>query len=204
MEKFVYSNLEGTYLIDEGKVIASRKFSDKIKAGQALENNEWLPEEQELLGSEKIVFLGYKNEKPEHVILSNDQKKLELAVSLTPNEKLRDVIITLAKSKVKESVKTDELAIQTAASMQEIDKSANLLMKRLREWHGLLNPELSSYTEDNEKFVQEVLSGNDKSEMGVEVRNEDKAEIISLAEHITKLLELRNTYPGFMPVLYEM
>jgi len=53
------------------------------------------------------------------------------------------------KQDIKASVTDGSLIIQAIANINELDRTCNLLTKRLREWHGLYFPELR--VEDNEK-----------------------------------------------------
>ena len=48
--------------------------------------------------------------------------------------------LEITKSSIKDSVNNDALIIQTISSIEEIDKTINLLTKRLREWYALYNP----------------------------------------------------------------
>ncbi len=195
-DKFVYTSCIGTFLFSESYEIAEKiLFPDVVAANRKLEQNEWTDEEKKLISSAggKILFLGFKKEKISGVVFTNDLKKLEAASrQLKPHEgKIFAAIIRIAKSKVKDSVQDDELIIQAVSSMQELDKSASMLSKRLREWHGLRNPELASVITDNARFVKEVLEDSGKSEMGAELSAEDQAEIKELAEEVVKLLLLR-------------
>ena len=68
--------------------------------------------------------------------------------------------LQLTKLDVKNSVNDGTLLIQAVKSIEEIDKAASILVKRLREWYELHNPEFSVATQNHEKFVEDVL-GND-------------------------------------------
>ncbi|MBS3133151.1 NOP58 family protein [Candidatus Woesearchaeota archaeon] len=192
--KFVYSNCIGTFLFsDNNEVVDKLLFSDVIDVNEKLEKNEWTDEEKKLIGNDKALFLGFKKEKLANVAFTNDLKKLEAAEKKLQQyeDKVSEAMLKIAKKKIKESVEDDELIIQAAGSVQELDKSVSMLSKRLREWHGLQNPELAANIGDNARFVKEVLEGNDKSGMGAELKAEDRAEIRELAKTIVQLLQLR-------------
>ncbi len=199
-DKFVYSNCIGAFLFSESYELMDKAlFSDAIAANKKLENNEWTDEEKKLIGKEKVLFLGFKNEKLGNVTFTNDLKKLEAVSKLLENEsKISQTIISIAKQKVKDSVQDDELVIQAASSIQELDKSVNMLTKRLREWYGLQNPELAASIEDNARFVKELLEGSQSSEMGAELKSEDENQIKELANNVVKLLELRENYEKYL------
>ncbi len=195
-DKFIYTSCIGTFLFGESHEIADKlMFSDVIAASRKLEQSEWTDEERKLVSSAggKILFLGFKKEKIGSVVFTNDLKKLDAASrQLQRHERLiHDALIKIAKSKVKDSVQDDELIIQAASSMKELDKAAGMLSKRLREWYGLRNPELASSVSDSAAFVNAVLEDSGRSEMGAELAQEDVAEMKELAQEASKLLMLR-------------
>lgn len=201
-EKFVYSSCIGTFLFSESNELLDKMlFSDVLAANKKLQDNEWTGEEKGLLGGGgKILFLGFKKEKPDRVSFTNDLRKLEAAEKKLQQyeSRINEAIIMIAKNKIKESVEDDELIIQSASSVEELDKGLSMLAKRLREWHGLQNPELAANISDNARFAREVLEGRHKSEMGAELKDEDKAEINELAKAVVQLLQLRARNEGYL------
>ncbi len=195
-DRFIYTSCIGAFLFSESHEISEKLlFSDVIASSRKLEQSEWTDEERNLVSSAggKILFLGFKKEKIGGVVFTSDLKKLDSASrQLRQYEgKIASAIAKIAKSKVKDSVQSDELVIQAASSMNELDKAAGMLSKRLREWYGLRNPELAASLSDNEAFVRVVLEDSGKSEMGAELAQEDVAEIKELAQEAAKLLLLR-------------
>ncbi len=195
-DKFIYTSCIGTFLFSESLEVEGKLiFPDVVAASRKLEQNEWTDEERKLVSSVggKILFLGFKKEKIGSVVFTNDIKKLDAASrQLKSYERLvRDALIKVAKGKVKDSVQSDELIIQAASSMKELEKAAGMLSKRLGEWYGLRNPELAASVSDSAAFVNAVLGDSGKSEMGAELAQEDVAEMKELAHEAAKLLLLR-------------
>ena len=65
-------------------------------------------------------------------------------VKLLPKEKAKSLFeknLKVTKQKLRDSVTTDNLIIQTVGSLDELQKVVNMMSKRLREWYGLHNPE---------------------------------------------------------------
>ena len=62
--------------------------------------------------------------------------------------------LKLTKQQIKDSVNQDDFIIQTTNCLTELNKSINLLVKRLREWYSLYNPEASHHIKDHEKFTE--------------------------------------------------
>ena len=122
--------------------------------------------------------------------------------------------LQLTKSDVKNSVSDDVLLIQSINLIDDLDKAINLLVKRLREWYELHNPEFSRATEKHEKFVMEMLE-KDKNELlneigvnpqesfGADLAQEDLEPIKSLAHQIFDLYQLRKLQEDYISALMD-
>jgi nucleolar protein 56 len=97
--------------------------------------------------------------------------------------------------------------MQAISNIIELDRAANLLVKRLREWYGLYFPELSQNMESNEKFVQLVtertkddLIGEFKvhETMGAELKERDVMEFLQLAYQIGSMYNLREMHEKYL------
>ncbi len=113
----------------------------------------------------------------------------------------------LTKQAIKESVSEDQLIIQAIANINELDKTSNLLTKRLREWYSLYLPEASEQITSNEKFVDFVNSKTKqqlteefsiKETMGADLSKPDVAEIILLAKTVAELFTLRKKHELYL------
>ncbi|MGI0057824.1 MAG: NOP5/NOP56 family protein [Nitrosarchaeum sp.] len=99
--------------------------------------------------------------------------------------KLREFAMGLSSSKVTEVSESPDLhIIQAINSLDEIDKIANGLSSRLREWYGLHFPELDNIIDSINGYAQIVLAGKRES-LTKKVYEEagfpdSKAEMISL------------------------
>jgi len=110
--------------------------------------------------------------------------------------------IEITKSGIKNSVREDILVIQAINSTDDIDKTTNLLAKRLREWYELYNPEFSRSIENHEKFAEEILE-KEKAELlkelkispedsiGADLSQEDLEPLRSLVHQMYDLYQLR-------------
>ena len=79
-------------------------------------------------------------------------------------DKLREFAMGLSSSKVTEvSERPDLHIIQAINSLDEIDKIANALSSRLREWYGLHFPELENIIDSINGYAQIVLAGKRES-----------------------------------------
>ena len=120
--------------------------------------------------------------------------------------------LQLTKSDVKNSVTDDILLMQSINSIGNLDKAINILVKRLREWYELYNPEFSRATESHEKFVEEILN-KEKNELleelrikppdsiGNDLKQEHLEPIRSLAHQIHDLYQLRKSQEAYISTL---
>jgi len=99
------------------------------------------------------------------------------------------VTVELTKIRVKEAVeKRDLLAIQAINTIDDIDKTTNLFMGRIREWYGLHFPELSKLVEQHETYAKMVLNLGGRENFSVEklvelgIRKEKAEKIVNAAE----------------------
>ncbi len=125
-----------------------------------------------------------------------------------------DTNLQLTKSDIKNSVNNGVLIIQSINLAEELDKAINILVKRLREWYELYNPEFSRAIENHEKFVQEILD-KEKSELlnelkiglsdsiGADLKQEDLEPIRSLAHQIYDLYQLRKIQMDYISTLMD-
>lgn len=122
--------------------------------------------------------------------------------------------LQLTKSAVKNSVNDDLLLIQAINSIDELDKAANLLVKRLREWYELYNPEFSRIMENHEKFVEEILNKEKKEllaemkiapedSIGADLEQEDLEQIRNLTHQIFDLYQLRKLQENYISTLMD-
>ena len=118
-------------------------------------------------------------------------------------EKIRTVATKITKKRIAGSLKPDQLIVQAVNSISEIDKVANNLSKRLREWYELTNPELSDQINNHKKFAELILKKrreellkevgvSEEETMGVKFASEDMLPVRALAQQIRTLFELRD------------
>ncbi|MGQ9565153.1 MAG: C/D box methylation guide ribonucleoprotein complex aNOP56 subunit [Candidatus Bathyarchaeales archaeon] len=131
---------------------------------------------------------------------------------------LRDVSVALTKRRVRMAVeKRDLMVAQVILSIDDLDKTVNLFMSRVREWYGFHFPELDALLEKHETYARLVLNlgarenftlGNlekeglprDKaqqianaaaSSMGAAVREDDMKQVKELCKITLGLYEVR-------------
>ncbi len=71
----------------------------------------------------------------------------------------REISIELSRLRVKQaSEKRDQMVAQAILTIDDLDRTINLFMNRLREWYGFHFPELDRIVEKHETYAKLVLS----------------------------------------------
>ncbi|MCH8003037.1 MAG: hypothetical protein IH934_00260 [Nanoarchaeota archaeon] len=195
MTKFIFSNVIGTFVFDENyKLVDGLLFKDinqyknkKIYEKKLVKkhNNLATPKDNDLYN----ILLFFKNKKY--------------------YSQFHNKNIEFTKNSIKESVNNDALIIQTINGIEEIDKTINLLTKRLREWYSLYNPEISYKIEDHEKLVSLIikkpkkqllkeLNIDENDSMGADLKEKDISTILLLATQISNFYKLRSHYERYL------
>ena len=138
---------------------------------------------------------------------------------------IHKVSIELAKLKVKKTIENrDLLAAQSIQTVDDLDKSLNVLISRIREWYGLHFPELDRLIDKHETFARLIVNlGNRKNfteknlekeglpknksktlsevavlSMGADISDDDLSKIQTLSNKILELYELRKSLESYV------
>lgn len=120
----------------------------------------------------------------------------------------------LAKTEIKKAIGRDQLIMQANNSIEELDKSINILVERLREWYGLHFPEMGRAISDHKKYIKLIekfgsrkdfdhpdLSHFKDKSMGADLKDEDVKIIQSLASQIIELYKIREEASDYLDKL---
>jgi nucleolar protein 56 len=102
---------------------------------------------------------------------------------------LRNVTMEIAKLRVKGAVeKRDLIVAQAIQTLDDLEKTINMLMIRVREWYGVHFPELDRLLEKHETYARLVLKLGNKDNFTLEnLKKQDVPE--AKAEGIAKVAE---------------
>jgi len=105
------------------------------------------------------------------------------------NQWIHKVSMELTKLRVKGEIENRDLLVaQTIQTIDEVEKTLNLFMSRVREWYGLHFPELSRLVEKHETYAKLASDLGDRSNFTIEnIEKEDLRK--SKAEEIFKAAE---------------
>jgi len=117
-------------------------------------------------------------------------------------QEIRKKLIAEAKKKVKQSVGKDNLIIQAVNCIDEADRAANMLAKRLREWYSFYCPEFSDSIASHQKFAELIQKKEKKAlleevgvkpeqSMGADLPKEDLMAVQELAKALENLYNLK-------------
>ncbi|MDR2203545.1 MAG: C/D box methylation guide ribonucleoprotein complex aNOP56 subunit [Nitrososphaerota archaeon] len=137
----------------------------------------------------------------------------------------RNVSMELAKLRIKgASEKRDLIVGQAIQTLDDLDRTVNLFMARLREWYGVYFPEMDRLIEKHETYARLVLNLGDKenytfdtvvaeglpkerselvaktaqSSMGADVSETDLQQIQSLSRDVLNLYTLRKNMENYV------
>ena len=158
---------------------------------------------------------------------------VELGFVKTPPEIMRwirDVAIELSRLKVKRATeKRDLLVIQAIEALDDLDRTLNLFMSRLREWYGIHFPELSRLMDKHETYAKFVyifgrrenfsidrlrkegipkdkatrIVRSAKSSMGADLEDSDIEYLRRFSKNILQLYEARANLDKYIDSLME-
>jgi nucleolar protein 56 len=151
--------------IEEGKVIDEiAVLVDKLRAKGythfVFENQEMARSAREKLNIE--VAVERSSEAGKRLRENLEKFALDLEFVEKPEQlrvRVHNVSIELAKMKVKKTVeRRDLLVAQAVQTVDDLDKSLNIFMSRLREWFGLHYPELDRLLDKHETYARLVVN----------------------------------------------
>src|SRR3989338_6393095 len=198
MAKFIFTNMLGSFVFDENcSVIDQALFKDIDQYKNKKQYQEKLIQKHKGLAEpdDRQLFKILSFFKNREYFSEFHKKNLELT-----------------KKSIKESVNNGLFIVQTASIIGEIDKTLNLLTKRLREWYSLYNPEASDKIKDHEKFSSLIakkskkqllkeLNIDEKDSIGADLREKDISAILLLAAQINSFYVLRAHYETYIKEL---
>lgn len=215
MQINLVKTLIGIFALDEKRnVVLFKPFpKDPVKAAEKFSESE--PEEylqlkqefrQNLTGGSQVIEEFVKNNLRKYAIeykFVNDQVEF--------NQFLTKVNAELAKTKIRETANRDSLIIHANNAIDEIDKTANIYVERLREWYSLHFPEMDRTIDNHKNFAEliEKFGSREKIDdkkltpfkdrsMGMEFTDDDISIIKDFASNVSKQYELREKLVNYV------
>jgi len=144
------------------------------------------------------------------------------------HDELRNRAIKKTRENIKkELIRRDKLIVYVVKTMDQIDKSANVLVEQLREWYAVYFPELARSVEEPDEYLKLLinlktkdkfteaaivelvgekryrldLEHASKNSMGIELSEDDMASIVSYAERVQMLRNERQKLESYLEKL---
>lgn len=221
MKTYIVHSLIGIFAFNEkGKLLDQILYSKPPeKFSQKITDQELTIEEKQLIeklkGKGVTHFISSKRNKaykfePDNFGEKIFRKKIRSIIKnlqisdVELNRLLTEMSIEFSKQRIKETVKKDKIVMQVIDGIDEIDKSLNIFISRLREWYGLHFPEMEIKIENHEKFAKLIsdygLRDNikekelvelTKKSMGIDLSEKDEKILKEYATKIKEFYKLR-------------
>jgi len=212
MKASIVTTFIGCFGVDENNKIISyikfpsdpRAIAEKIQASK----QGFIPEEKEI--EEELKKKGFEEvRKSENEFIQSNLRKLAIEKKFVKNQAelnalISKVNIELTKIRIKKAIGRDALIVQVNGAIDELDKSINILVERLREWYGLHFPEMDRIIEKHEKFAEIIekfgsrediehpeLSHFKEKSMGMDLKPVDIKAVKEFAKDILELYKAR-------------
>lgn len=230
MRVYIVTTFIGCFALNEkNEIILFRPFpKNPEKIAKKLQLVELIEEEKEIIdklkekGYKEFVFsrakkgfLSEPKNKAEEYVRQNLSKlaiKYKFVENLVEfNKILTQINIELTKMKIKKAISRDKLIVQTIRAIEEIEKSINIFVERIREWYSLYFPEMDRAVKSHERFISLVASFGLKEKikdpelsllaeksMGVDLKTEDIKIIRFFAQKASELYKLKNDLTKYL------
>jgi len=240
-----------------GKVLFPKdpkKIADRLAKTEAGKTIEEIAKLVERLKDEGYTFFAFENAE----IARNAHEKLKIAVEVAkPSEagellrgsletfavdlkfardsaEFRDLMhkvsMELTKIKVRKAVEKRDLVVaQAIQTIDDLDRTVNLFMGRIREWYGLHFPELDRLVEKHETYARlvanlgrkenftaenlgkegipeakaEQIAKSAEKSMGASIEEDDLTQIQALCKNALQLYESRQSLEDYMDAAME-
>jgi nucleolar protein 56 len=193
------------------------------------------PNLAETVGKRFNVSVVVDKQSPAGEIVRSETEKIAVETGFVKNTNdfnvwMHDFAMETAKLRVKGAVEKRDLVVaQAIQTLDELDKTINMLMARVREWYGVHFPELDRLLEKHETYARLVVElgskGNFTAErlekeevpkakaegiakvaeksMGADLAEADLAQIQALCKEVIHLYQLRQNLEGYIDLTME-
>ncbi len=175
MTQLLITNCLGTFIIQ------NKKITDKILFKQREDFNH-----QKIIAQHEAQLLKKHPQAKKEAFFVFPQAKEYL-------EKLYNTNIAIAREACKNAVKKEHYVMQAVETIQDIERTLNPLVKRVRQWYSLYCPEVNESVANHEAFIKLIITKKKaellkefhmSSSMGAEMSAADLAPLHNLAEQI--------------------
>jgi nucleolar protein 56 len=232
MKAYIVTTFIGCFGLDEENRIISfvffpkdiNKIAEKLVASETeiIEEEKKVKEELLKKGFTEFIFSikkeGVKSEpgsKAENFVKEN-LRKMALEKGFIKDETefnqfLSKVGAEITRLKIKKALGKDKIVVHVNGAIEELDKTINIFVERIREWYSLHFPEMERIVKSHERFLKlikdfglrkkikekDLLELKDKS-IGMDLSENDIRPIQEFASLILNLYELREKLSKYL------
>ena len=231
MKTYLTTSMIGVFAYDEKKNLVSYRFfpKDAEKIAKALSPEMISNEEKQVLedlknsgvkevvSDKKVEYPGLTTlfEKDNLASKTAKEQTRKLAMDLCfvdsqqeLNELFSKINIAINQAQLQKPRK-DKVLMNVVGIIDELDKTTNTFVERIREWYGLHSPEITRSIQDNEKFAQLVGTYGHrekikdekikvKSFSGMDFEESDVEAIKSISKSISVLYDTRKKLEKYL------
>ena len=216
MRAYLVKTIIGVFALDENKKILSFKPFSKDPSEIADKMLEGEPREYDQIKHELKGLNFVADDKTAEDFVKENLRKYAIHYNFVKdqvefNRFLADVNLEISKRKIKEAVSRDDLIIHVNNAMEELDKTLNIFIERLREIYGLHFPEMDRAISDHKEFVEIIskFGSREKIEnaelkqiaeksLGMEFKPEDIKTVQTFSNEIMRLYNLRDDLSKYL------
>jgi nucleolar protein 56 len=224
------TKIEAGKLVDEVKELIKRLKKDGYEIF-VFENATLAKEAQEAFNVKAEV----SKPSPAGEVLRSNMESFAIKIGFVKDSRefslwMHNVSMEMAKLRVKGAVEKRDLIIaQAIQTLDDLDRTINLFMGRIREWYGIHFPELDRLLDKHETYARLVLELGSKenftveklekedvpkakaeqiakvaeSSMGADITETDLAQIQALCKNVLSLYQLRQTLESYLDTAME-
>ena len=222
MRAYIATTIIGVFGLDDSrKIIFYKSFPrDPERIAQKLKQSEISFIDEERFVRTHLGNNGYteikKGDSDAEVFIKHNLRQLALDKKFVRNQAefnqlLTKVNIELTKVKIKTAIGRDNLITHANGAIEELGKSINIFVERLREFYSMHFPEMDKAVESNEKFAKLVekfgkrdniddaeLKTMAPKSMGADFNGEDIKILQNFATEINRLYKLRQGMSDYL------
>lgn len=204
MVTYSYATMDEAFLLDENLSILASKLLTPADVSDISLGKVSKVEAELVANHSDVVYCNYKHDESHNLVDYSLLQKIVVACGANKQSPRQEQYIAITAKAISSSVKWDTLLCQAIRSIDEIDKSINLIAKRLREWYEWHNPEFSRSVQSHEKFAEVIVTADRdqllaelnltaSESMGAELEQKDLEPIMALASQVTELAKVRES-----------
>ncbi|MBI2147198.1 hypothetical protein HYU19_01845 [Candidatus Woesearchaeota archaeon] len=211
----LFTNSLGTYVLDSNFRVKDKiLFSPEERHSQSrlVTAGSILDSEKKLAKKHKVRLLTLRTS-PDIDCFCDEKTFIGVSNALyKESEKVHEADIAITKRDIKDAFTRDHASIfiiQAVNTIKELDRAANMLTHRLREWYGYAAPEVVASVQDNEAFSKlvaeaqrsqllEKIGLTQEKSMGARASEADLRHLQEMARQVLTFYAMRREQESYL------